>query len=99
MLTGAFGRRNIVVFEHIHSLPRKDRMVICGGQRVGDALLTAKAVAAVLRLAVNGVAGDADWFSHLQCEGEIVASSAATICQCLTAAPEGGSRLQFPRGQ
>ena len=56
MLAGALGRRNIVVFEHIHSLPRKDRMVICGGQRVGDALLTAKAVAAVLRLAVDGVA-------------------------------------------
>ncbi len=56
MLTGTFGRRYVVIPKHIHSLPRKDRMVICGGQRVGDALLTAKAVAAVLRLAVDGVA-------------------------------------------
>ena len=35
-------------------------MVIRGGQGVGDVLLIADPVAAVLGLAVNGIAGDAE---------------------------------------
>ena len=42
------------------SLPGKYRMVIRGGQGVGDVLLIADPVAAVLGLAVNGIAGDAE---------------------------------------
>ena len=75
MLTGAFGRRYVVIPEHIHPLAGKDGVVIRGGQRIGDPLLAAQTVAAVLRLAVNGVAGDTDWFPHLQGEREIVASA------------------------
>ena len=82
MLAGALGRRYIVILEHIHSLPRKDRVVIRGGQRVCDTLLTAQAIAAVLRLAVDDVAGDTDRFLHLQSEREIVAASASAIRQC-----------------
>ena len=42
------------------TLPGKYRMVIRGGQGVGDVLLIADPVAAVLGLAVNGIAGDAE---------------------------------------
>ena len=78
MLTGAFGRRYVVMPEYIHPLAGKDGVVIRGGQRIGDPLLAAQAVAAVLRLAVNGVAGDTDWFPHLQGEREVPASSSRT---------------------
>lgn len=44
----------------ICTLPGKYRMVIRGGQSVGDVLLIADPVAAVLGLAVNGIAGDAE---------------------------------------
>ena len=46
--------------ELVRPLPGKDRVVIRGGQGVGDVLLIADPVAAVLGLAVNGIAGDAE---------------------------------------
>ena len=69
MLMYALGRSGIVISEYIHPLTGEDRMVICSGKCISDALLTAQAVAAVLRLTVDSVAGDADWFRQIQCEG------------------------------
>ena len=75
MLVYALSRGCIIIFEYIYPLTGENCMVIRGGQCVCDALLTAETVAAVLRLAVDGVAGDADRFRQMQCEGQIVASS------------------------
>lgn len=69
MLVYALSRGCIIIFEYIYPLTGENCMVIRGGQCVCDALLTAETVAAVLRLAVDGVAGDADRFRQMQCEG------------------------------
>lgn len=53
---------NLVVPELIYPLAGIDAVAIRGGQGIGNVPLPAEAVAAVLRLAVNGVARNADDF-------------------------------------
>lgn len=62
MLTGALGTEYLTVLELIHTLTGIDAVAIRGGQGIGNIPLPSKAVAAVLRLAVNGVARNADDF-------------------------------------
>ena len=69
MLMYALGRSGIIVPEYIHPLAGEYRMMIRSGKCISDTLLTAQTVAAVLRLTVDSVAGDADWFRQIQCEG------------------------------
>ncbi len=77
VLTGALGGSNFIVLEHIYPLAGEDRMMVCRGQGVGDPFLVTYPVAAVLRLAVDGVAGDAvaDLVRH---KGEVVPACSAT---------------------
>ena len=62
VLPCAFRRGNVILLELIHSLSGKDTMPVRGGQGIGDIPLPANAVASVLRLAIDGVAGNADNF-------------------------------------
>ena len=55
-----------------------DRVAVCGGQGVRQILLTAKAVAAVLRLAVYNISGNADGTRVLLNQRYIVTTCAIT---------------------
>lgn len=59
-LPGALGTGDLVSGECIHTLAAKHRVPVKAGQRIGYVLLIPDAIAAVLRLTVNGVAGDAE---------------------------------------
>lgn len=60
VLAGTLGRDYIVLCENIHPLSAEHGVVICGGEGVGYIRLDAQPVAAILGLAVNGVASDTD---------------------------------------
>ena len=60
MLPRALRGGNLVVPELIYPLAGIDAVAVRGGQGIGNILLPAEAVAAVLWLAVNGVARNAD---------------------------------------
>ena len=51
-----------------------DRVAVCGGQCIRQILLTAKAVAAVLRLAVYNISGNADGARVLLDERSVVSA-------------------------
>ena len=53
---------DLIILELIYPLTDIDAVAIRGGQGIGNVPLPAEAVAAVLRLAVNGVARNADDF-------------------------------------
>ena len=59
MLPYAFCAGNFILCEHVHPLAAIDGMAIHGCQGVGDALLIAAAVPAVLRLSIDDVADNA----------------------------------------
>ena len=68
----ALGTGDLVSGECIHTLAAKHRVPVKAGQRIGYVLLIPDAVAAVLRLTVNSVAGDTEHLlSH---KGHIVAA-------------------------
>ena len=50
VLSGALGAGHAVALEDVHPLAAEYRMAVSGGQRIGDLLLTAKPIPAVLRL-------------------------------------------------
>ena len=60
MLPSALRGGNIIILKLIYPLAGIDAVAIRGGQGIGNIPLPSKAVAAVLRLAVNGVARNAD---------------------------------------
>ena len=60
LLAGALGGNHIVRLKFVAPLPRKNSVVIRGGQSVGDILLEADSVPAVLRLPVDGIPSDTD---------------------------------------
>lgn len=62
VLPRAFRGGNVILLELIHPLSGKDTVPVRGGQGIGDIPLPANAIASVLRLAVNGVASNADNF-------------------------------------
>ena len=73
MLAGAFSGSYCVIFEYIHPLTGEDRMVIRGGQGIGDVLLIPDPVAAVLGLAVDGIARNAETGS-VRHQGQVVSA-------------------------
>ena len=73
MLPSALRGGDLIIPELIHSLAGIDAMAVCGGQGIGNIPLPAEAVAAVLRLPVDGIACNADDFFLLY-KGNIVAA-------------------------
>ena len=62
MLPRALRGGDLIILELIYPLTGIDAVAIRGGQSIRDVPLPAEAVAAVLRLPVNGVARNADDF-------------------------------------
>ena len=62
MLPSALRGGDLIIPELIHPLAGIDAVAIRGGQSIRNVPLSAEAVAAVLWLAVNGVARNADDF-------------------------------------
>ncbi len=60
MLAGTLGAEYLTVLELIHTLTGINAVPIRGGERIRQVILTAKTVAAVLRLAVYNISGNAD---------------------------------------
>ena len=60
MLAGTLRADHLTVLELILPLTGIDAVPIRGGERIGQFILTAKTVAAVLRLPVYNVSGNAD---------------------------------------
>ena len=60
VLTGTLGTCHIIMPKVIHTLAAVDRVAVCGSQRIRQLVLTAKTVAAVLRLPVDRIACNAD---------------------------------------
>ena len=60
VLTGTLGACHIIMPKVIHTLAAVDRVAVCGGQSIRQVILTAKTVAAVLRLPVDRIACNAD---------------------------------------
>ncbi len=54
------------IFENVDSLSAEHGMVIGGSQRIGEVCLVSDPIAAVLRLPVNSIAGDAEYSSLLR---------------------------------
>ena len=65
MLAGTLGGGHVVILEYIDSLAGEYGVVICHGQRISDAFLTAKAVSAILRQTVYGVSRDTERLLYL----------------------------------
>ena len=78
MLSGALGADHLAVLEFIHPLTGIDRVAIHSSQRIGKLFLTAEAVAAVLRLAIHGIPGDANSIRLLLHQRHIVSACAVT---------------------
>ena len=78
MLAGTLGADHLTVLEHIYPLTGIDAVPIRGGERIGQFILTAKTVAAVLRLPVYNVACNADGICLLLDQRHIVAARAVS---------------------
>ena len=78
MLTGALGTYHIIPPKVIHTLAAVDRVAVCGGQCIRQILLTAKAIAAILRLTVYNISGNADGTRVLLNQRYIVTTCAIT---------------------
>ena len=89
MLPRALRGGNIIILKLIYPLAGIDAVAIRGGQGIGNIPLPAEAVAAVLRLAVNGVARNADDFLLLY-KGNVVPSGPI-------AGGHGGRYIMRPR--
>ena len=74
MLAGTLGADHLTVLEHIHPLTGINAVPIRGGERIGQFILTAKAVAAVLRLPIDCIACNADGICLLLDQRHIVAA-------------------------
>ena len=62
VLSGTLGADNIIALENVHTLSAEHGMVIGSSQSIRDVLLIPNSVAAILRLAVDGIACDTeDW--------------------------------------
>ena len=61
MLACALGTGYLTVLENVDSLSAEHGMVVGSSQRIGNAFLIADPVAAVFRLSVDGVSGDAEY--------------------------------------
>ena len=85
VLSGTLGADNIIALENVHTLSAEHGMVISSSQSISDILLIPNSVAAILRLAVDGVACDTE-DRLLFNKGDIVA--ARTI-------PSGHGRTDF----
>ena len=85
VLSGTLGADNIIALEDVHTLSAEDGVVIGSSQSISDVLLIPNSVAAVLRLAVDGIACDTE-DRLLFNKGDIVA--ARTI-------PSGHGRADF----
>ena len=62
----------------IHTLAAVDRVAVCGGQSIRQVILTAKTVAAVLRLPVDRIACNADGICLLLDQRHVVAARAVS---------------------
>ncbi len=72
------GRSHAVLMELVAPLAGKNGVVVGGGQGIGDILLYAEPVPAVLRLAVDGIAGDTEHgFLLLHDKAEVVPACAS----------------------
>ena len=60
VLSGTLGADDIIALEDIHTLSTEHGMVIGSSQSIRDVLLIPNSVAAILRLAVDGVACDTE---------------------------------------
>ena len=62
VLSGTLGADNIIALENVHALSAEHCMVIGSSQSISDVLLIPNSVAAILGLAVDGIACDTeDW--------------------------------------
>lgn len=82
VLPGALRAGNFILREHIHPLAAVDGVAIHSCQGVGDALLIAAAVTAILRLTVDDVANDAVDGRILLNQRDIVPSRPAACRDC-----------------
>ena len=78
MLAGTLGADHLAVLEHIHPLTGINAVPIRGGEHIGQFILTAKTVAAVLRLPVDRIACNADGICLLLDQRHIVAARAVS---------------------
>ena len=74
MLAGTLGTDHLTVLELIHPLTGINAVPIRGGERIRQLVLTAKTVAAVLRLTVDCIACNADGICLLLDQRHIVAA-------------------------
>lgn len=72
MLAGTLGADYLAVLKHIHPLTGINAVPIRGGERIGQFILAAKTVAAVLRLPVYNVACNADGICLLLDQGTLL---------------------------
>ena len=75
MLAGTLRADHLTVLELIHPLTGIDAVPICGGECIRQVVLTAKTVAAVLRLPVDRIACNADGICFLLDQRHVVAVS------------------------
>ena len=78
VLTGTLGTCHIIMPKVIHTLAAVDRVAVCGGQSIRQVILTAKTVAAVLRLPVDRIACNADGICLLLDQRHVVAARAVS---------------------
>ena len=78
MLAGTLRADHLTVLELIHPLTGIDAVPICGGECIRQVVLTAKTVAAVLRLPVDRIACNADGICLLLDQRHIVAARAVS---------------------
>ena len=74
VLTGTLGTCHIIMPKVIHTLAAVDRVAVCGSQSIRQVILTAKTVAAVLRLPVDRIACNADGICLLLDKRSVVSS-------------------------
>ena len=74
VLTGTLGTCHIIMPKVIHTLAAVDRVAVCGSQSIRQVILTAKTVAAVLRLPVDRIACNADDICLLLDKRSVVSS-------------------------
>ena len=78
MLAGTLRADHLTVLELIHPLTGIDAVPICGGECIRQVVLTAKTVAAVLRLPVDRIACNADGICFLLDQRHVVAARAVS---------------------
>ena len=78
VLSCALRADHLAVLERIHPLTGIDAVPICGSQRIRQLVLTAKTVAAVLRLPVDRIACNADGICLLLDQRHVVAARAVS---------------------